>query len=249
MPAALQIENDALQLQHLNRVDAAEGLVEQQKARVDHQRAGDFHAPPLAAGEHVAAAAAHLFQAQLIEQALHGLAAFAGAHGQRFENRQQVLFHRQLAEDAGLLRQIADAAARALVHRQVGDVLIVHQDAPGIGADQPDDHVERRGFPRAVRAQQAHHFALLHEHRDIVHDAAAAIGLGDLPGFEFAHAVGAATISLLSIDAAVARFVGLARHHQPIIVGEVGRFLAFRGVGLRRWRTASPPCAPRARAE
>src|SRR4051794_17153203 len=31
----LQIENDALQFEYLNRVDSAEGLVEQQKARID----------------------------------------------------------------------------------------------------------------------------------------------------------------------------------------------------------------------
>ena len=75
--------------------------------------------------------------------------------------------------------------------------LLVHQNAPGIRADQADDHVERRGLAGAVRAQQAHHFALLHEDRDIVHHTAAAIGFGDLPGFEsadFAHADGACTL-------------------------------------------------------
>src|SRR5438270_4887225 len=41
----------------------------------------------------------------------------------RSQDRHQILFHGQLAEDAGLLRKIADAAARALVHRQIGDVL------------------------------------------------------------------------------------------------------------------------------
>ena len=83
----------------------------------------------------------------------------------------------------------------ALVHRQVGDVLVVHQDPPGIGRDQPDDHIERRGFSRAVGAEQSHHFALLHEYRDIVDHAAAAIGFGDLAGLEFAHADGRGPIS------------------------------------------------------
>ena len=127
MPAALQVEDDALQLQHLDGIDAGERLVEQQETRVDHQRARDLDAPPLAAGEHVAAAAAHRLEAELVDQAVQGLAALARAQRQGLEDRHQVFFHRQLAEDRGLLRQVADAAARALVHGQIGDVLVVHE--------------------------------------------------------------------------------------------------------------------------
>ena len=55
-----------------------------------------------------------------------------------------------------------------------------HQHAARIRTDQPDDHVERSGLARAVRPQQAHHFALLHPQRHVVHHLAAAIDFGDL---------------------------------------------------------------------
>src|SRR5215469_12983565 len=47
--AALQIENDALQFQNLDRIDAGKRLVEQKEVGIDHERASDLHAPPFAA--------------------------------------------------------------------------------------------------------------------------------------------------------------------------------------------------------
>ena len=44
-----------------------------------------------------------------------------------FEHGADVLLDRQAAEDRGLLRQIADAEARAAIHRQIGDVLAVER--------------------------------------------------------------------------------------------------------------------------
>src|SRR6185437_8773428 len=43
-----------------------------------------------------------------------------------------------------------DPLARALVHRQAGDVFAVQGDAPAIGFDQADHHVEARRLARAV---------------------------------------------------------------------------------------------------
>src|SRR4051812_27102079 len=40
--AALQISDNPLQLEYLNRIDSGERLVEQQEARIRHQRSGDF---------------------------------------------------------------------------------------------------------------------------------------------------------------------------------------------------------------
>ena len=47
---------------------------------------------------------------------------------QRLEDRQDVLLDRQLAEHRRLLRQVADALPRPLVHRRLGDVLAVERD-------------------------------------------------------------------------------------------------------------------------
>src|SRR5450759_1158660 len=51
---ALQLEDDALQLEHLDGIDAGERLVEQAEFWIDGQRPRNLHAAPLASGEHVA---------------------------------------------------------------------------------------------------------------------------------------------------------------------------------------------------
>src|ERR1700722_11196318 len=48
-PACFQVEDDLLQLQHRNRIDATERLVEQNKIWLDAQRPSNLHSPPLAA--------------------------------------------------------------------------------------------------------------------------------------------------------------------------------------------------------
>ena len=64
-----------------------------------------------------------------------------------------VLGHRQLAEDRGLLWQVGQAEPRAPVDRHGVDALAVDADLAGVGAHQTDDHVEGRGFARAVGAK------------------------------------------------------------------------------------------------
>src|SRR5581483_1130737 len=59
---ALQVEDNTLKFQHLDRVDARERFVQQEEVGIDDQGARDLDAPALAAGEHVAAAAAHSFE-------------------------------------------------------------------------------------------------------------------------------------------------------------------------------------------
>ena len=96
--------------------------------------------------------------------------------------------------------------------------------APGIRADQPHDDVERGGFARPVGPQQAHHLALLHVHRDVVHHRAARDRSWRSSWFR----VRSCRLFLASDDAGIAR-VRWARHsQQPIIVSEVGQFKPFR---------------------
>src|SRR5438445_1734332 len=56
---ALQIKDDALQLEYLDGIDTRERFVEQEKARLDNQRARNLDAPPLAARERVPFVAPH----------------------------------------------------------------------------------------------------------------------------------------------------------------------------------------------
>jgi len=48
-------------------------------------------------------------------------------------------------------QMIFDAAPGALVHGELGNIHIVQGDTAGIRTYQTDDHIERRGFPCAIR--------------------------------------------------------------------------------------------------
>ena len=99
---------------------------------------------------------------------------------ERLEDREDVLLDRQPAEDRGLLRQVADALARADVHRIVGDVVAVEEHAAGIGRRQADDHRERRRLAGAVRPEQADDFARRDVEVDAFDDGAAAVGFREV---------------------------------------------------------------------
>ena len=90
------------------------------------------------------------------------------------EHRADVVLDVEAAEDRGLLRQIADAEPRALIHRQRGDVVAVELDAAAVGLDQPGDHVEHRGLAGAVRPEQADRLAAPHVEARALHHLAAA---------------------------------------------------------------------------
>src|SRR5262245_38942494 len=164
-----QPAHDVLDLAHRDRVDAHERLVQQHERRLAHQRAGDLDAPPLAARELVRLAVGEMRQVQVGHQLLEPRLALGARHRHGLEHRHQVVAHRELAEDARLLRQVAEPGARPLVDRLVGDVAPVEQDPPLVGLEQPDDHVERRGLARPVGPEQTDHFALAHLDGDVVH--------------------------------------------------------------------------------
>src|SRR5262249_18175655 len=89
---------------------------------------------------------------------------------------------RELPEDGRLLRQIPDAPAGALVHRELGDVLAVQEHLPLVRMLEPDDHVEAGRLACAVRPEQTHHLAGAHLDADVLHHAAPAERLGEAVG-------------------------------------------------------------------
>src|SRR5262245_15832649 len=90
-PTLAQLPDDLLDVDHGDRVDAGERLVQQHEARVEHERAGDLDAPSLAAGEGGALLLALGHQVELAEQRLHALFSLAAAQRQRLQDRQDVL--------------------------------------------------------------------------------------------------------------------------------------------------------------
>src|ERR1043166_9491881 len=112
---------------------------------------------------------------QVGEQLLEPLLALGAGEMHRLEHREDVLAHRELAEDARLLSEVAEAPAGAAVDRQLGDVLLVEPDGSGVRPQEPDDHVERGALARAVGPEQAHDLAAPDAQRDALHDPELAV--------------------------------------------------------------------------
>ena len=78
-------------------------------------------------------------------------------------------------------RQVADAQARAAIHRQGGDVGVVEQDGTRVRLHQPHDHVEGGGLAGTVGTQQPHRLAAPDADRHVPHDRALLVGLAEPP--------------------------------------------------------------------
>src|SRR5256885_13771089 len=73
--AVRQLADDALDIEHGQRIHARKRLVQEHEARLGRERAGDLDAPPLPARERHAEGSAHVADAQLLEQLLEALLA------------------------------------------------------------------------------------------------------------------------------------------------------------------------------
>src|SRR5437868_7503668 len=105
------MENDLLNIGDGNRVDAGERLVQQDEFRGNDERPCDFRPPALAARERVRWRLREGSQVQLREQLAQPRPPRSRVEAYRLENRQDVLFDREAAEDRRFLRQISDAFA------------------------------------------------------------------------------------------------------------------------------------------
>src|SRR2546430_6577898 len=116
--ALAQPADDLLDVADRDRVDAREGLVEQQVLRRRDERAGDLEPPPLAARERVGGIRRQRCQVELGQELARSLPALVARQVKRLEDRQKVLLDGELAEDRRLLRQGPRAHAAARVHGQ-----------------------------------------------------------------------------------------------------------------------------------
>src|ERR671911_1038560 len=99
---------------------------------------------------------------ELVQHVIQPIVPLIAAQPSGFKDRQNVLLHCHLAEDGGLLRQIADSISRALVHRHLGELNTVHPDTTLVRADEARNKVEGRGLSRAVRSEKSNDFSLLY---------------------------------------------------------------------------------------
>jgi len=98
----------------------------------------------------------------------------------QFDHGHDVVLDRHATEDRGLLRQIAQTHAGALVHRLGRDVLAVQPDGAAVGRNQAGDHVETGGLAGPVRPQQARDLTALDMKGDVAHHLPLAEGAGDV---------------------------------------------------------------------
>lgn len=114
----LQVADEVFDVAYRDRVDAGEGFVEQQIARIGGQGAGNFGASPLAPGKAHALACAHMADIEFLEQGFEPVAARLPVEIlARFENGEDVVLHAQGAEDRGVLGQIRQTVSGATVDR------------------------------------------------------------------------------------------------------------------------------------
>ena len=85
--ALLQETDDLLDIEHGDRVDAGERFVEQDETRTGGERARDFDAAALAAGERQCRVTAQMRDMQLAQQAFQALVDFRLGQVLQFEHR------------------------------------------------------------------------------------------------------------------------------------------------------------------
>src|SRR6185437_16417789 len=96
-----------------------------------------------------------------------------------FEHGEDVALDREPAEDRRLLRQVADAQAAPLKHRQAGDDMPVEPDVALVRLEQPHDDGEDGGLARPVRPEQADGLAAPDREAHIADDRQLAEALGE----------------------------------------------------------------------
>ena len=134
-------------------VQRAEGFVQQQHARLVDQAARNGHALLLPARKLVDAAALEAFQADDLQHFQHFGADLAFRRLFQPQAKGDVLEHIEMREQRVFLEHRVD---RALVGRQVGDVLAIKKDIARFWGDEPGDHAQGRGLAAARRAEEGH---------------------------------------------------------------------------------------------
>ena len=131
---------------------------------------------------------------ELIEQLVAAVVPRLAVHSQELHHAQEVLLHRELAEDARLLGQIAHAAlAGAAIHGPARDVEIVEDDLALVGLDHAAGHAEAGGLAGAVGPQEAHDLALIDAEIDAVDDAPRPVVLHQ--SLDFKHKIAPSQVS------------------------------------------------------
>src|SRR5207244_8301458 len=117
--ALLEEPYDALDVEHRDRIDAGEGLVEQDERGPRAQRPRDLQAPPLASRQRDRRVLAQVRDVEVLEQLGEARLDLPRLQALKLQDRLHVLLDCQAAEHRVFLRQVRAAQARAARARQV----------------------------------------------------------------------------------------------------------------------------------
>ena len=156
-------------------VEVRQRLVEQEHRRLDHQRARQRHALPLAARELARIARGMGLEVHQRQRLLHALTALGLRHLAHLEAEAHVVGHRHVRKQRIALEHDAQAARVGLGMR---DVLARELDAAAGHGLEARDHLQRGGLAAARGAEQRDELALLDSEVHGRYRAGGAIGLG-----------------------------------------------------------------------
>ena len=132
-------------------VERRERLVQQQDARLEHDRARQRHALPLAAGELVELRARQAPELDQLERAVRrGPSISARGDAPQLKRKGDVLCHAHVREQRVVLEHHADVA---LVGRRRATTSRRRTDAAAVGPDEARQHHQQRGLAASPRAR------------------------------------------------------------------------------------------------
>src|ERR1700704_2217784 len=173
--AFLEETDNFLYVEHRDRVDTGEGLVEQYEAGARRESARDLDAAALAAGEGEGGGLSQMCDVEVTKEPRQTRLDFILGKLLQLEHRPYVFFHGELAKHRGFLGQIRQPHAGTAVHRQMTDLFAVQLNPAVVHRNQPDDHVEACRLARAIRPEQADDFSARHLERYVLDDNSGAV--------------------------------------------------------------------------
>jgi hypothetical protein len=141
------------------RVKRAERFVEQQHARLEHERARQRHPLLLAAGELIGLAVRELGQVDELERLCHALGPLGLLELLVLQTERDVLGHVEVREQRVALEHGVDVAP---ARRDARDVAAVEHDPPARRLLEAGDHPQRRRLAAAGRSEQGEELASAH---------------------------------------------------------------------------------------
>ena len=174
-PFGLQLLQDRADEDDVDGIESRHRLVEDHDLGVVEHGADELHLLLVPLGELLELAGALVPEVEALEPRLGAHPGHGGPLPLDLRQEQELVEDAHLPVQAALLGEVADPIA----HR--GRVLGAQQlDDSGVGQEDPVDHAQRRGLPRAVAAEQARDRAARDGERQPVHGADLAEGLGHL---------------------------------------------------------------------